>query len=260
MATTTNTRQPGASPLDAAAIERFHEEGFLHVPAVLSPAEVEEYRDAILALSQRMTSFNADGVFTQLVNGWRENETLRRLTFHPALAALAGQLARAPLRLWHDQVLIKQPHNLRPTEFHQDQPLWPHQTDRISLGAWVALVDVPVERGCMTFIQGSQALRQLAPERAGEGESWFEAAPELRWMRRVTMPIRAGDITFHTSRTMHTANDNRTDEPRVAHVVFYMDAETRYRAQGHPVTDPLGLNDGDPLDNDELFPVMPAAL
>jgi hypothetical protein len=50
------------------------------------------------------------------------------------------------------------------------------------------------------------------------------------------------------------ATPNMTDDPRVAHVVIYMDAGTTYAGRGHVVTDPLGLAPGAPLDH-PLFPL-----
>ncbi len=244
--------------LDQDVIDSYRRQGFVHIPNVISPEEVKEFRDAALALVEKMKSFNESGIFTQLVNAWREDPTIRRLTMHPAVASLAEQLAGVPLRLWHDQVLIKQPHNKRPTEFHQDQPLWPHDNKHSSVTAWVALVDVPAERGCMTFIPGSHRRTELAAMNLGDPKSVFEVCPDLMWEPRVTVPLRAGDATFHHGRVAHMAADNTTDEPRVAHVVLLMDAETRYRKQGHPVTDPLNLEDGAPLDNADLFPRLPA--
>ncbi len=236
-------------------IEQYRTQGFVHLPGVISPEEAERYRDAALALAQRMGSFNQDGVFTQLVNAWREDEAMRMLSFHPNVTGIARKLAGVPLRMWHDQTLIKQPHNQKPTEYHQDQPLWPHDNRHTSISAWVALVDVPVERGCMTFIPGSQARTDLAPSNPGRSEGWFEVAPDLVWARRVTVPLRAGDATFHNSRTLHMANNNDTDEPRVAHIILMMEDGTAYRPQPHPVTDPLNLQEGDVLTG-ELFPFV----
>lgn len=247
-----------AETLSQEAVEAYRRDGFVHVPQVITPEEVGEFREAALALAERMKSYNATGIFTQLVNAWLEDETMKRLSLHPNIGGLAEKLAGVPLRMWHDQTLIKLPHNKKPTEFHQDQSLWPHDNKHTSISAWVALVDVPVERGCMTFIPGSQRYTDLRAMSLGDGNSAFEVAPDLQWEPRVTVPLRAGDVTFHNSRTLHMAGDNSTDVPRVAHIILMMDGETRYRKQAHPVTDPLNLNEGDPLDQ-EIFPRMPTA-
>ena len=242
--------------LSDEVIASYRREGFVHIPGIISQAEVVEFREAALALVPRVKSYAqgaAKDVFTQLVNVWRVDERMRRLTLHPNVGAVAERLAGIPLRLWHDHILIKQPHNNVPTEFHQDQPYWPHANCRHALSAWIALCDVPVERGCMTFIPGSQAETDLHAQDLTDAQSLFAMRPELQWAPRVTIPLRAGDCTFHHARCAHMATPNFTDEPRVAHIVIFIDAETTYVKQRHVVTDPLGLEDGQLL-NGELFP------
>ena len=124
--------------------------------------------------------------------------------------------------------MIKKPHNHTATEFHQDSPYWPHPGGRHQLSAWVALVDVPVERGCMTFIPGSHRRHDLRAIDLTDAHDMFAAAPDLAYEQRVTVPLRAGDCTFHNGYLAHTANPNDTDEFRYAMVNIYVDAETRY--------------------------------
>jgi len=255
MTATTTQTQTTVQNLAAEKVTEYREQGFVHVPGVISKEEAAEFRQAALDLSERMGSYNQNGIFTQLVNAWVEDETIRRLTMHPNIAAIAERLSGVSLRLWHDQTLIKQPHNKKPTEFHQDQPLWPHDNKHTSISAWVALCDVPFERGCMTFLPGSHTRTDLEAMNLGDPRSVFEIAPNMTWSPRVTLPIQAGDCTFHNSRTVHMANENDTDEPRVAHIVLMMDAETTYRKRPHPVTDPLELEEGAPLTHD-VFPRM----
>jgi ectoine hydroxylase-related dioxygenase (phytanoyl-CoA dioxygenase family) len=100
----------------------------------------------------------------------------------------------------------------------------------------------------MTFLPGTQVLTGYRPQDLRDEEDLFTVNPSLRWLPRVTVPLRAGDATFHSSYTGHMALPNRTDQARLAHVVIYMDAETRYAGTPHVVTDPLGLAPGDRLD------------
>src|SRR5919202_6259960 len=150
--------------LSDEVIASYRRQGFVHIPGIISSAEAAEFREAALELVPRIKSYAqgaAKDVFTQLVNVWRIDERMRRLTLHPNVGAVAECLAGIPLRLWHDHILIKQPHKNAPTEFHQDQPYWPHANCRHALSAWIPLCDVPVERGCMTFIPASQAETDL---------------------------------------------------------------------------------------------------
>lgn len=67
---------------------------------------------------------------------------------------------------------------------------------------------------------------------------------------RVDLPVwlRAGDATFHQSRTVHEAGGNRTDEIRLGVIVTFTDAEATYRP--HPDNDPLPLKAGQPIAGD----------
>jgi ectoine hydroxylase-related dioxygenase (phytanoyl-CoA dioxygenase family) len=252
--------ETGAPTLSQADVDRYRRDGFLRVRGVLSAAEVARYREAARAVFDKRAGAPVPDeayyrVFTQVVNVWQEDETLRDLTLHPRLAALATQLAGVPLRLWHDHLLVKAPHNNAPTEFHQDRPYWPHATSRHSLSAWVALVDVPPERGCMTFLPGSQQHTGIRSQDLTDADDLFVAEPELRWNERVTVPLRAGDCTFHHSYAAHMALPNATDEPRLAQVNIYMDAETTFTGSQHPVTDIARPQVGARLDG-PLFPAF----
>lgn len=245
------THEP--STLSDELVASYRERGFVRIPQVLDPAEVERYRGAVIEYRNRAVSREDGPVFAQYVDVWRDDATLAELTTHPALGAAAARLAGIPVRLWHDHVLVKDPHNGAPTEFHQDQPYWPHRNVRHALSAWVALVDVPVERGCMTFIPGSQHQTNLSAQNLADHWSLQSMWPESTWEERVTVPLRAGDCTFHNSFTAHNANANDTDDPRIAHVVIFTDVETTYSGGPHVVTDPLGLTAGQTLP-DQRFP------
>lgn len=234
-------------------IESFRRDGFVRVRGVISPEEAQHYADAALDFSKRTGSYYDNEIFKQIVNVWQDDEPMKQLTLHPNVAAVAEKLAGVSLRLWHDQILIKPPLKSKPTEFHQDQPYWPHANSSHPISCWIALCDVPVERGCMSFIPGSHRALGLEAQRLDDPRSLFTICPELEWEQRVTVPLRAGDCTFHHGLCAHMATPNLTDEARVAHVVIFMDATTTFVARPHPVTAPLGLAEGDLLDG-ELFP------
>lgn len=243
----TDVDQDGRVPEDL--VSTYREFGFVRVRGVLSPEQVERFRGAAEAYlaAHRDERLEQSAVFSQLVNVWQRDPVLRELTLSPRLGRIAEQLAGFGLRLWHDQMLVKEPHNNAATEFHQDSPYWPHRDGRLPLSAWIALVDVPPERGCMTFLPGTQHHTGLRPQDLHVEEDLFEMEPALRWVPRVTVPLRAGDCTFHSGYTGHMALPNRTDRARIAHVNIYMDEATTYSGTPHVVTDPLGLAAGDHL-------------
>lgn len=250
---TASANDTSALVLDRATIDRFHADGFTVIRGLFTPAEVDRFRTASLALSSRASDlpWDADAAyrqaFIQVLNPWRTDDTIRQMTLHPRLVAAAQQLAGRPIRLFHDHILTKEPRNGRPSEFHQDQPFWPLGRTIDAYAAWIALGDTPEEHGCMRFIPGSHRHRHLPMQYLTQKDHLFSLCPELAWSERVCVPLRAGDVTFHTGFTAHEAGANQLDHPRVAHSVIFVDAEAHYVGGGHFLTDQLGLAPGDPL-------------
>jgi ectoine hydroxylase-related dioxygenase (phytanoyl-CoA dioxygenase family) len=236
-------------------MNHFQAHGFVAVRGLLDREEALAFRQAALDFRAAHRGRGDSAIFTQLVNVWTEDETMKSLTLHPKVTAAAKALAQTDLRLWHDQLLIKDPGKSLATEFHQDQPYWPHRDSPDPISIWIALGDVPVESGCMTFLPGSHRRTDLPMQILSDAESLFTIAPDLRYAERVTVPLRAGDVTFHHGRCAHMANPNTGEDVRVAHVAIFMPATTRYSGAAHIVTDPLGLREGDLLAG-ELFPAV----
>jgi ectoine hydroxylase-related dioxygenase (phytanoyl-CoA dioxygenase family) len=253
-----------ADAIDEAAIAYYRGNGFLRVRDLLSPEEAATFAEAVVGATDRAGT-RATEIFTQNVNVWQQDETVRGLTLHERIGKLATRLAGVPLRLWHDQTLLKQAGKAKPTEFHQDSPYWPHDygdTGDKTITCWIALEDVPVDRGCMTFLPGSQQKLDLPMQILSDARSLFAIDPDLEYGERVTVPLRAGDCTFHTGRCAHMANANTTDRTRVAHAIIMMPADTRFAERPHLVTKPLvdagQLATGDLLEGD-LFPEVAGA-
>lgn len=252
------TYRTRADNLPESWVAYYRENGFVKIPGILSPEEVALFRDEALRIAQRNTGAQErSGVYrkvlNQTVNVWQESEVLRALTLHANVAAIAKALAGVPLRLWHDHVLAKDPRNGARTEWHQDQPYWPHAQSSHPISAWIALCDVPADKGAMSFIPRQHHRDDLPTQILSDARSLFNLAPELEYEPKVTLPLRAGDCTFHHGRTPHMANANDTDEYRLAHVIIYMDTTTVYNGKGHVVTKDQGYRPGDLLAG-PLFP------
>lgn len=108
----------------------------------------------------------------------------------------------------------------------------------------------------MSFMPGHQDRQDIRPVDLTDATDLFEAAPDLAYAPRVTLPLRAGDVTFHNGYTPHTANPNDTDDVRLAHVVIYVDRDLTYNGRPHVCTDGLDLEVGSTLP-DAAFPPLP---
>ena len=134
-----------------AAVASYRENGFVKIPGIISKEEAAFYRQAVMDCIEERNKTrdpNEEIIIDQYVNVWRENDTLKQLTLHPNVAAAAKKLAGVALRLWHDHIISKPPHNGRATEFHQDQPYWPHANS----SATDFLLDCTLRRTTKTWL------------------------------------------------------------------------------------------------------------
>jgi ectoine hydroxylase-related dioxygenase (phytanoyl-CoA dioxygenase family) len=245
----------------------YQKNGFVKFENVLPLEEVEAFRKALAEATSRPGEgyfFNKGVQYTQHVNVWTMGEAIRQYVFNPTLANIARQLTRsAQVRLWHDQEIIKMPGD-RPSSWHQDLTVWP-MLEAGPLTCWLALVDVPVEMGCMSFLPGSQRWGRLAT--ASLPRETLESLDGVRLLvpdekrdqlQPATVPVTAGSCTFHNSLTLHYAGPNLTDRPREGFIINYMPDTIHYSGRKHVTTDPLQLAPGAPLEGD-IFPVLATA-
>ncbi|WUH98275.1 phytanoyl-CoA dioxygenase family protein [Spirillospora sp. NBC_00431] len=220
-------------------VRRYRADGFVRVPGVLTADEVTAFREAseeLLAEEAEIWAGGEQGEHVEVVyvtQAWRKHRALRRLAMHPRIHAIAARLARLPLRLYTSEVLVKEPKRSTPTLVHDDETGLPLDGLSETLSAWVALGDVPVERGCLSYVPGSHLREESACQRHMNSFEEFADIdaiwPEFPWRSRVTVPLRAGDVAFHHCRTVHMAGANETAERRVGHGVIFVDAGAAYR-------------------------------
>ncbi|MBA9003145.1 phytanoyl-CoA dioxygenase family protein [Thermomonospora cellulosilytica] len=248
-------------------VTRFREQGFVHVPNVLTTEEIAEFRaeaQRLLTNEDKKTWDMGDGAIALdwVADAHRVSEIMRRLAAHPRVAGIAERLAGGPLRLFKSELLRKEGKaGTTITPPHADRSILPFTSPTGALTAWVPLMDVPVERGCMSYIPGSHT-RPEKPEAGPDADEYpLEHWPELVWQPRITVPVREGGVSFHHWRTVHVAGVNETDQPRVALATIYMGADATYvpnpyyRELYAEDPDLGGLDEGAPLQGDR-FPLV----
>ena len=199
-----------------------------------------------------------DKVFTQRLNLWRINETVKKFMLNPELGRMLCQLEGIDgCRVWHDQTLIKEPYG-NPTAWHLDNPFWSfYSTHAISI--WIALEDATLENGCMYFVPGTQKLCRF--EHVGIGQNLgdlFKACPEMAGTDPVAVPMKAGDCSFHNGLTAHGAGANMTRKRRIAMTCAYMPVGSTFNGQQNILPEAYfkSLQKGDVLANDDWNPVV----
>ncbi|MFI9403718.1 phytanoyl-CoA dioxygenase family protein [Nocardia sp. NPDC052316] len=250
--------------LSSDVLESYRSRGYVRIPSVLSVDEVAQCLADAQEQLERHEKLSWDTPGEGNVMDWiaepeAKSAVMRRLALHPGITGIAERLAGRPLRMFKSELLRKRTTGGTRTPLHIDAPAFPIAGSASTLTAWVALVDVPVERGCLTFIPGSHEL----PQRE---DAWFidpfDAHPELRWWPQVTVPLRAGDCTFHDARLVHSAGANETETARISLATVYMDAAATYNpapAGAEPTyqDEVPGIEPGQPFDTDR-YPLIGA--
>lgn len=234
--TTTTTALPDLTRdyvVPADAIAAYRRDGHVHLPGVLSPAEVAAYRPHInaaadrykgpqLPLAQRTTYAKA---FLQIMNLWLLDEAVRRYVLARRFGSIAAQLMGVTgVRLYHDQALFKEPQGGH-TPWHQDQYYWPLATDH-TITMWMPMVDLTADMGILSFASGSHRDGFLgAIPISDQSEELFRNYVREKGFRLWSVDaMAAGDATFHSGWTLHSAPPNHSDRMReVMTLILYAD-------------------------------------
>jgi ectoine hydroxylase-related dioxygenase (phytanoyl-CoA dioxygenase family) len=215
-----------------ATAEQYRREGHILLRGVVSPEEIEYFRSLIIAFAEEVMHSHGSRVqledwttlFTRVTNVWRRSEAIREFVFATRFARLAAQLmgVRA-VRLYHDQVLLKDPGRSR-TPWHKDHFYCPLATANI-VKMSVALSDISRDMGPMVFVTGSHQ-GELFPEApfSLNTQELFTQAIRSHKIPTVTHIMNAGDAVFHSGDILHSAMENISTRRRESiSIVYYAD-------------------------------------
>lgn len=224
-------------------VARFRATGHCVVRALARPTEIRAVKPSIDAgtearrwdrrpLEERDTYGRA---FVQAGGLVGHDDLTRRFVLGRRFARVAARLLDVDgVRLYHDQALYKEPGGGF-TPWHQDQVYWPLDTDR-TVTMWMPLVDVPAEIGGMVFADGTHTMGNLSEEVIGDASQRFfdELIRERKLNLSTHGPFVAGDATFHTGWTLHSAPANDTSVMRSVMTVIYFADGACVTATDHP--------------------------
>jgi len=257
--------------LSSEQIGSYQRDGFVLHRNLLNQQEVDELKAAVLKAvtcmgrkkvaggSSNMEEGDGyyDKVFTQRLNLWLINDTVKSYMLNTELGTMLQTLEGNPFRVWHDQALIKEPFG-NPTAWHLDNPFWSFYS-RNSISIWIALEPATLENGCMWFIPGTHRLARF--DNAGIGQNLgdlFKVYPEMAQIDPVAVPMQPGDCSFHNGLTAHGAGANMTRGRRIAMTCAYMPEGSVFNGQQNILPEQYfkSLTIGDTLENDDWNPSM----
>lgn len=233
-----------------ADVAFYQENGYWVSPKILSDAEIA----AIKAHHAEVVAGNYEtrqvppgrightpGPIDSLVKidyAYWADATIAKLVLNPKIGRIAAKLAQVDgIRLWHDQLLHKPPQTGQQANavgWHQDYHYWQCSDATNMLTAWVALVDVDEQNGCVEVVPGSHKWG-LLPEsdffsQDLDGLQSRIEAVSGKPFETVPLRLQAGSLSIHHCLTLHGSRPNQTQDPRVSMVVHMMPDGARYKA------------------------------
>jgi ectoine hydroxylase-related dioxygenase (phytanoyl-CoA dioxygenase family) len=246
-----------AAPVVTDADRAFYREhGYFVGPKVLNDAELAELRREVGRLYagdyDRHDAYALTGPFNlddpaavkTVLNAWWVNEALERLAHNPAITAIAaGLMDVAGVRLWQDQVIWKpSAPDAASSEkghigYHQDYDYWQDVGTTNMLTANIALQDTDETNGAMRVLAGSQRLGLVEDQDAHFFQHDLDAVRRRMSERQGDLServveLKAGEVSFHHSLTLHGSGANTSGAPRLAIAIGYMPEDATYRT-GH---------------------------
>ncbi len=231
--------------VSTAQLEHFRTRGYVHLPGLLSEAEVAEieavydrflrreidvpgkdYCDMAGDYGREPEDFSIINVMLprRYYPGWKDN------VYEQRAAMVAAQLCGDGMAIDYDQLLAKQPQRDDAVfAWHQDMAYWPDTPDTRTATFWLAIDDSTEDNGCMRFVPQTVNEPELRPHVAhygDRGESHALGTDLLETDEVVTVPIRRGDVTVHNENVMHGSGGNKTDGFRRAYIIAFRPVET----------------------------------
>ena len=261
-------------------IQQFRDDGAICLRGMFD----REWTDRMLkAVDRGMANPNVPGArmreVTQALGGttgryhinsfvWRWDEDFRDWVMHSPCAEITARLMGADVvRLFYDQVFVKEPNTVEMTDWHQDLPFWPVRGQDV-LSVWVALTPVSHENSAVEYIAGSHKWGKFyaaaIPDKDPRFKSELEACPNFSTLkgssqyRFLSWQMAPGDCIVHHPLTVHGAEGNFSPTKRRAAIsTRYMGRDVAWDPR--PATmlvagDPK-LAPGSYPDDDACFPV-----
>lgn len=170
----------GVVALDPEIVDRYRAEGVVVMRDVVSPDEIRLLRagiDAVIdAPSPRAkiaSSGDDPGLFLEDFCTWRERPEFAAFLQSTGLAAVAAALiGSSRVHLYHDHVLVKEPHTRQRTPWHQDQPYYDVEGVQ-NVSFWIPVDPVPLE-SALELVAGTHLGPWLMPRTfLDQRAAWF---------------------------------------------------------------------------------------
>jgi ectoine hydroxylase-related dioxygenase (phytanoyl-CoA dioxygenase family) len=231
-------------------IQAFDRDGYVLVPDVFSPREVEILRNCSERERRGEQLFkvvDAAGRESKLAS-WLDiaDDAFGAVTASPRIVGAVRQLLREDVYHWHSKLSVKHPRIGGAWEWHQDYGYWYNDGclyPRL-ISCMVAVDPANRENGCLKVLTGSHLLGRCDH---GKVASQTGADPERLAVVVERLPVHyceapAGSVLFFHCNTFHASEPNLSERPRRAYICCYNAlSNLPYGGKGHGKPEPIPL-------------------
>lgn len=236
-------RDATPSTLSTDQVRAFDRDGFVVIPDLIPPAEVDELRDEIDGFEAGTEAFLREldggriaiaesGAITFTTHLVARSERLRELSGDRRLAGIGADLVGPDVNLYWDQAVYKKPEKPRRFPWHQDNG-YAFVEPQQYLTIWLALTDATVDNGCPWVAPGRHRMGTLAHTYVDPLGWECLTDPE----GAIAAEVPAGGAVVFSSLTPHLTGPNTTDAVRKAYILQYAPAGAEV-LQGDPHAGP----------------------
>lgn len=238
---------PSLTDIDLDAAEKaYRQDGYVAVPGLVTPDEVETLRAEAVAIARgaRGPVIGADGAKDHDRNAdhdaimrevlaihfpHKASPAMRDMLSQPNIVAVLNRLIGPNVKAMQSMLFVKSAG--KPGQaWHQDEYYIPTR-DRSLCGVWIALDDATIENGCLWMQPGSHRRGVIYPTLVHE-DPRFDVSEEARDFPYdpeggVPAEIAAGGALFFNGYVLHRSLPNKASSGfRRALVNHYMSAES----------------------------------
>jgi len=217
-------------------VEFFHQNGYISLPSITRPEEVQNLRAAFDEIFQSQAGRERGDYFDlagtdaegrpvdlpQILGPRQYSPQFNNTLYERNALAIAHQLIGPEAEFREDHAILKPGLTGKPAPWHQDESYWDPNLIHKSISFWMPLQDATLENGCMQFIPCDiQTMPILEHQSIGKDPRvhGLEVVDPVDTSKAIACPIPAGGVTIHGSRTLHYTGPNLTTEPRRAYIL-----------------------------------------
>ncbi|GDY12057.1 hypothetical protein LBMAG53_09350 [Planctomycetota bacterium] len=234
-----------ADAVSDAQVRSFVDDGFLVVPDLVAPAEIELLKRDTADLARgkypckSLQPLPADLDDQQVLESLlcihqphNVSPVIKDFVTHAGICGVLGRIVAAHLPHWDGAVkcmqsmLFVKPPGKPGQAWHQDEMYIPTR-DRSLCGAWIAIDDATIENGCLWVVPGSHRDGYLFPSKSPEDLVEYDGSNqcyEFDEAKAVPVEVKSGSVVFFNGYLLHKSLRNRSTIYRRALVSHYMNS------------------------------------